>query len=260
VIAKGKSKADTDVLKATFTGKKIEDGGSEGREEATGLGGLFVLLAILAKIRTENSTLKTVAVQGFGNVGFNVAKFLVKEGFTVVAVSDSKGGIFLKDGIDVEATLQSKKTSGTLSCNKASVISNKELLELPVDILIPSALENVITSENANNIKAKIILEMANGPTTVEADEIFATKNIPVIPDILANSGGVATSYFEWYQNMHGQHWDKELVLQKLEAHMLTAWHEVVVEKEKYATTFRVAAYIVATQRIIGAMHASQVS
>lgn len=232
------------ALRGTFTGKKIEDGGSEGREEATGLGGLYVLQSILEKMSLQSkveSRKITAAVQGFGNVGFNVAKFLNEAGITVVAISNSKGGTYNPEGINVH------DVSGT-------PISNAELLELQVDILVPSALESVITKENAGNIKANVILEMANGPTTPEADEILFKKGTVVIPDILANSGGVTVSCFEWQQNRSGEHWTKDDVNAKLKKQMGVSATDVWDTSKKYATDLRTAAFIVALERISRAM------
>jgi len=236
-------------LRGTFTGKKIEDGGSEGREEATGLGGLYVLQAVLEMLGLTGKL--TAAVQGFGNVGYNVAKFLVEAGITVVAVSDSKGGIYVEGGLDPVLTLEQKKKTGALGGGKA--ISNAELLELPVDILVPSALESVITKENAGNIMAKVILEMANGPTTPEADELLYKKGIVVIPDILANSGGVTVSCFEWMQNLKNEKWNKADVNTKLKTQMGLSAKVVWNAGKKYSTDLRVAAFIVALERIVKA-------
>ncbi len=248
-------------LRATFTGKLIKDGGSEGREEATGLGGLYVLQAILEMVGLTGKL--TAAVQGFGNVGYNVAKFLTEAGITVVAVSDSKGGIYVKDGLDPVKTLECKKQSGKLAgcycdgsvcdVSKGTTISNEELLELPVDILVPSALESVITNENAANIKAKLVLEMANGPTTPEADEILFKKGVVVIPDILANSGGVTVSCFEWMQNLKNEKWTKADVNAKLKTQMGLSAKDVWEAGKKYSTDLRVAAFIVALERIVKA-------
>jgi len=257
-----------EYLSSTFTGKLIKDGGSEGRDEATGLGGLYVLRAILAKqqFRIQNSEFRmkkplTVAVQGFGNVGYNIAKFLHDNNFTIIAVSDSKGGVYVPEGLDPVQTLACKKKTGNLAgcyC-KGSVcdvrygkpITNEALLELPVDILVPSALESVITKDNAQKIKAKIILEMANGPTTPEADEILFARGIPVIPDILSNSGGVTVSCFEWEQNRKGEHWSKEKVNGKLKMKMEKATSDVLDTSQKLGTSLRTAAFVVALQRIL---------
>jgi len=268
---------DFDSLRATFTGKAIEDGGSEGREEATGLGGLYVLQAVLAKLnsklpstklrasRTRNSKL-TAAVQGFGNVGYHIAKFLDEQGFYIIAVSDSRGGIFVPDGVNPELTLVCKRKNGYLAgcycsgsvcdLNKGRPISNSELLELPVDILVPAALEGVITKENAGKIQAKVILEMANGPTTPEADAILHKRGIAVIPDILSNSGGVTVSAFEWEQNLKDQHWTKQEVNRKLKAKMEKVTGEVWETSKKLKTDLRTAAFVVALGKILSSKRA----
>lgn len=253
------SKKEKEQLRATFTGKLIKDGGSEGREEATGLGGLYVLQAILKHLKLKGNL--TAAVQGFGNVGYNVAKFLINAGIKVVAVSDSKGGIYVPEGINPALTLECKKKHGYLAgcycsgsvCDlkKGKTITNAELLELPVDILVPSALENVLTRENALKIKAKVILEMANGPTAPEADAILYTRGIPVIPDVLSNSGGVSVSCFEWEQNLKGQNWTKDVVNRKLKAKMEKEATNVWLASKKYKTDLRTAAFYLALTRIL---------
>ena len=252
-------KLSRNQLLAAFTGKPIEKGGSQGRTEATGLGGSYVLVEILKNLK-KNPKDMTVAIQGFGNVGYYIATFLHDLGMKIVAVSDSKEGIYVPDGLSPEKTLECKKEKGMLSgcycvgsvCDvkKGRRITNEELLQLPVDILIPAALENVITKENAAQIKAKIILEMANGPVTDDADIVLDKKNILVIPDILANSGGVATSYYEWYQNMHSQKWSKKKVFDKLHKQLARVTKEVWLASKKHQTTLRNSAYIVALSRI----------
>ncbi len=257
---------------ATFTGKPVDNGGSEGRTEATGFGGAYVLREVLKdKIvdiaddragTTGNSDgtghgnpAPTVAIQGFGNVATYFAQSASDLGLKIVAMSDSKGGIYNSEGLDIPKLKEHKKSTGALKdFPGAKNISNEELLKLDVHILVPAALENVLTGDNADKIKAQLIVEMANGPTSTEADEIFAKKRIVVVPDILANSGGVCTSYFEWYQNMHNEHWSKGDVLKKLDAQMVRAWQGVRDMQKKYNTTFRNAAYIVAAERIIAAM------
>ncbi|MEK7119735.1 MAG: Glu/Leu/Phe/Val dehydrogenase [Patescibacteria group bacterium] len=261
------SAKEKEALRATFTGKAIADGGSEGREEATGLGGLFVLQAILKKLKADSGKLKanlTVAVMGFGNVGYNMVKFLVNAGFVVIAVSDSKGGIHVPSGVNPLLTLACKKKNGYLAgcycsgsvcdLSKGRPISQEALLELPVDILIPAALENVITKQNAPKIKAKVILEMANGPTTPEADEILVKRGITVVPDILANSGGVTVSAFEWEQNLKGEHWTKDQVNKKLKKKMQLASDAVWDASQSLSTSLRTAAFVVALGRILKAM------
>jgi glutamate dehydrogenase/leucine dehydrogenase len=261
------NKNEKNKLRATFTGKLIKDGGSEGREEATGLGGLYVLQTILKHHKLAGKQL-TAAVQGFGNVGYNVAKFLIDAGINVVAVSDSKGGIFVPEGINPALTLDCKKkhgppAGGLAGCycsgsvcdlKKGKIITNAELLELPVDILVPSALENVLTRENAPKIKAKVVLEMANGPTAPEADTILYTRGIPVIPDVLSNSGGVSVSCFEWEQNLKGQHWTKEAVNRKLKTKMEKEATNVWLASKKYKTDLRTAAFYLALTRILKAI------
>jgi glutamate dehydrogenase/leucine dehydrogenase len=259
------SKLQNNELSAVVTGKSIKDGGSEGRTEATGLGGTYALMAILKKLGKKHEGM-TVAIQGFGNVGMHLAKFLQEQGFTIVALSDSKGGIFIPSGIpDIRLIEQCKEQKGMLSgcycvgsvCDvrykdkvQGKELEPEELLELPVDIIVPAALENVLTKETAKKVKAKFVLEMANGPTTEEADAILTKKGIMVIPDILANSGGVATSYFEWYQNLHNVHWSKEKVFTKLKEKMENASDAVFYTHKKFSVSLRDAAYIVALERI----------
>ena len=251
-------------LRATFTGKLIKDGGSEGREEATGKGGVYVLDAVLEKLGIDKKQKQlTVAVQGFGNVGYNIAKFLSDEGYKVVAVSDSKGGIYVPEGLHPESVLTCKKKTGMIDhcycigsvCDvkKAERITNEDLLELPVDILVPAALENVITGENAKKIKAQIILEMANGPTTPEADVLLYKEGRVVVPDVLANSGGVTVSSFEWEQNLKDEHWTKEEVNGKLQKKMEAATDAIWKMQTKLKTIFRTAAFVVAIKRILKA-------
>lgn len=254
-----------EYVPGVVTGKPIPDGGSEGRTEATGLGGVYTLLSYLKKIGKDPKGM-TVAVQGFGNVGVHAAKFLTEEGFKVVAVSDSRGGIYVPDGIeDVDGLEKCKRKKGMLAgcycigsvCdikNREKLsgrdITSDELLILPVDVLVPAALENVVTKENAQKIQAKIILEMANGPVTVEADKILAKKNVVVIPDVLANAGGVAVSYFEWYQNINEKRWTKKFVFQELKNKMEKATDDVYNTAKKSKVTLRTAAYIVALKRL----------
>ncbi len=259
---------------ATFTGKSLDNGGSQGRTEATGYGGGYILReALKAKVvdfgvgegagentgqvglgqdRLQNSGQNlSLAIQGFGNVATYFAEAAKTTGFKVVALSDSKGGIYNPDGIDIAAAQEHKKQTGVLlGLAGTKDITNAELLELPVNVLVPAALENVLTAENAANIKAKLIIEMANGPTTTEADAIFVQRGIITIPDILSNSGGVATSYFEWYQNIHNEKWTKEDVRAKRDDLMTKVFADVLEARNKYNTTFRNAAYIVAANRI----------
>jgi glutamate dehydrogenase/leucine dehydrogenase len=240
---------------ATFTGKSLDNGGSQGREEATGFGGVYVFEEVIKSKAVNLAKDSSIAIQGFGNVSTFFAKKAFESGYKIVALSDSQGGIYNSDGLDLDKVFVHKKSTGALKdFAGAKNISNSELLELPVDVLVPAALENVLTGDNAAKIKAKLIVEMANGPTTPGADMVFASKNIAVIPDILANSGGVCTSYYEWYQNMNNESWSREQVLEKLSAQIKQAFADVLEQKNKYNCTFRTAAYILAAQRIIEKM------
>ncbi len=238
---------------AVITGKAIKDGGSEGRTEATGLGGSYALAEYL-RLAGKNPKGMTVAIQGFGNVGSYLAQYLQELGFMIAALSDSKSGIYAPDGIDLASAAVWKEKNGTFAGFAAQHgdrdISPEEILTLPVDIVVPSALENAITEENVGDIKAKIVLEMANGPTTIEADTVLAKNGIIVIPDILANAGGVAVSYFEWYQNMHDEKWTKDDVFAKLKEKMIAATGAVFDSSKEYGVSLRDAAYIVALQRL----------
>lgn len=250
---------------AVVTGKPVGAGGSEGRTEATGLGGFYALMEILRLSRREYRG-RTVAIQGFGNVGSFLAGYMKEAGFKIVALSDSKGGLYIPSGIaDLKAVAECKERSGKLAgcycigsvCDLGNMeplggrdISSQEVLELPVDVIVPAALENAITKENAGKVQASIVLEMANGPTTREADEILDTRHVLVIPDILANSGGVAVSYFEWYQNMHSETWLKDEVFGKLREKMDAATRAVYDAHKEYGVSLREAAYIVALTRL----------
>lgn len=243
-----------------ITGKSLDNGGSEGRTEATGFGGGYVLREAVAAGMvpgvTTDAGRKTIAIQGFGNVATYLAESARELGFKVVALSDSKGGIYNEAGIDIAAAEAHKKETGALQRLADTIeITNEALLELDVDVLVPAALENVLTRENAGKVKAKFMLEMANGPTTPEADAIFAENGVTVVPDILANSGGVCVSYFEWYQNQNNEQWTKPEVLKKLDEHMVAAFNAVRTAQEKHATTMRTAAYIVALERLSEKMH-----
>lgn len=249
---------------AAFTGKSIEKGGSEGREVATSYGGYIVLSEFL-KLNPNAYNLKpSVAIQGFGNVGAHLAKLLFDGGFKIMAISDSQGALFEEEGIDINRVIDVKEKTGIIARDKCYAISphsepcrhftNGGLLELPVDILVPAALENQITEENAFRLNARVVLEMANGPTTAEADKILEERGIEVIPDILANGGGVVGSYFEWMQNLESQHWTKEEVLNKIAEKMSEAFAAVVETKNQYNTTWRMAAYIRAISRVAEAI------
>jgi glutamate dehydrogenase len=239
---------------AVITGKSLTSGGSHGRAEATGYGGGYILRELLNEGVLDQSveTDKTIAIQGFGNVAMYLAEYAVSLGFKVVAISDSRGAVFSESGIDVAAAKLHKKLNGALSgLTGATDITNEALLELEVGVLAPSALENVLTESNANKVRAKVVLEMANGPTTPEADSILNRRGIIVVPDILANSGGVCVSYFEWYQNMYAEMWSKEDVLARLDEYMVKALRGVVFVQREFKTNMRNAAYIVAARRVM---------
>ncbi len=263
-----------------ITGKPHIIGGSKGREDATARGGMFVLReaarrAGIELVENEENKYRpphelmeledkpaegkpvTVAIQGYGNAGY-YAHLLVTRMFKnvkVVAVSDSKGGIYNENGLPFKPVFETKQKERTvIKYSDAKQISNEELLELDVDILIPAALENVIHADNAEKVKAKIILELANGPTTPEADEILFKKGAIILPDFLANAGGVTVSYFEWVQNITGYYWEYEEVYEKLDKKMTAAFNDTVKAADEYKTHNRNGAYIVAVGRVVEAM------
>ncbi len=238
-----------------ITGKPIRIGGSLGRGDATARGGMYTLREA-AKVKGIELKGARVAIQGFGNAG-QFAHKLVTElfGSKVVAVSDSKGGIYNPDGLNFEEVLKVKRETGSVvNYEKAEKISNEELLELDVDVLLPAALENVITEENAARIKAKIIVELANGPTTPEADKILHNNGKFVVPDFLANAGGVTVSYFEWVQNITGYYWTLEEVYEKLDRKMTQAFHDMYEMYKEKNVHPRLAAYLVSVSRVVEAM------
>lgn len=240
------------------TGKPIALGGSEGREDATGRGAFYCIKELEKKYGWKKEKIK-VAIQGFGNVGENVAKYLYADGYKIVALADHKGGIYNEKGIDVSELIKKKKElqlknnvyyQSIYDITDNKKISNDELFSLDVDILIPAAMENQITQKNADTIKSSFIVEVANGPVTPEADKILLDKKIKVIPDILINSGGVIVSYFEWTQNITGYYWKKEVVHEELEKIILAAFHDVYDTMEKEKIDFRTAAYVCALNRL----------
>jgi glutamate dehydrogenase (NAD(P)+) len=235
---------------AIVTGKPIEMGGSLGRREATGRG-VMIVTREAAKHLGLDITKATVAVQGFGNVGSISADLLSQIGARVIAVTDWKGGVFNSKGLDLAKMIDYARQHKTIEgFPGGEPIENEQLFELDVDILVPAALENQITMDNAPLIKAKIIAEGANGPTTPEAHRHLHERGIFVIPDILANAGGVTTSYFEWVQDRHGYFWEEEEVNRRLEAKMVEAFKDVLQMSLKYKTDMRTAAYIVAINRV----------
>lgn len=237
-----------------ITGKPVIAGGSLGRGDATARGGMYTLREA-AKIRGIDLSKATVAIQGYGNAG-QFAHQLIEElfGSKVVAISDSRGGIYNGNGLDFKDSLKVKVDTGTVTNIKGDKISNEELLELKVDILVPAALENVLTEDNAGNVKTEILVELANGPTTPEADLILQEKGVYVIPDFLANAGGVTVSYFEWVQNETGYYWPIERVHKELDEHMTDAFNAVHKMREEKGVHNRLAAYLVAVKRVVDVM------
>jgi glutamate dehydrogenase (NAD(P)+) len=238
-----------------ITGKPLSIGGSCARGDATARGGMFTVREA-SKVCGIDLKKATVAVQGYGNAGYYAA-YLAKNlfGSKIVAVSDTKGGIFKKEGLEPEKVREYKaKTGSVVNFPNTKPISNEELLELEVDILIPAALENVITEENARNIKARIIAELANGPTTPEADDILYKKGVHVLPDFLCNAGGVTVSYFEMVQNFYMYYWEEEEIRQRLDKKMVTAYRMTLDTSKKYKINMRQAAYVVAVGRVVEAM------
>jgi len=240
---------------ATITGKPITMGGSLGRTAATGRGGVIILESLISKLneklKIKNEKL-TVAIQGFGNVGYYFAKLATEVGFKVVAISDSRSGVYDKNGIDLDKALKNKKEKGTVAYTKA--ISNEELLELDVDVLVPAALENMVNDKNMTKIRAGIIVEMANGPLTQKAYEYLAKKGKIIVPDVLANSGGVTVSYLEWVQNKAGYYWTEKEVNDKLKVMMEKAFEAIWKKSVEKKMPMKQAAFEVALERIISAM------
>lgn len=245
-------------IPAVITGKPIPLGGSFGREGATGLGAYYCIKILEKKKKWKPSELR-VAVQGFGNAGQSIAKLLYDNGYKIVAISDSKGGIYNSKGIDIPRMIEIKNNSKevqSIYCKKSicelakeATITNEELLELDVDLLIPSAVQNQITLENAARIKAPIIIEIANGPITLEADALLQKKGLLIVPDILANTGGVIVSYFEWVQNKSGYYWSIEKVQEELQTIISREFKNIWQLMEQYQTDMRQAAYIHALSR-----------
>ncbi|WP_196219102.1 Glu/Leu/Phe/Val family dehydrogenase [Microcystis aeruginosa] len=253
------------ISPAVVTGKPLTMGGSRGRDTATGTGAFHVINSLLPKLDKKPAN-TTVAVQGFGNAGAVVADLLAKAGYQVVAVSDSQGGIYREKGLDIASIREYKQEhrgitaiycEGTV-CNivEHEAITNEELLALDVDVLIPAALENQITAENADRVRAKYIFEVANGPTTSEADRILESKGILVFPDILVNAGGVTVSYFEWVQNRSGLYWQLNEINERLKERMVTEAEKVWSFAQEFDISLRNAAYAQAITRLGEALDA----
>ncbi|HEY9873328.1 MAG TPA: Glu/Leu/Phe/Val dehydrogenase, partial [Candidatus Obscuribacterales bacterium] len=252
------------IIPAVVTGKPVSMGGSLGRDTATAMGAFFVIETILSKLdRVPQET--TVAVQGFGNAGAEIAELLSKAGYKVVAVSDSQGAIYAKQGLDIPSIRQYKLSSRGIKavycqdtvCNivEHESITNEELLALDVDVLIPAALENQINEANVNDIKAKFIFEVANGPVSSAADRILEERGVSVFPDILVNAGGVTVSYFEWVQNRSGLYWTLEEVNQRLRQKMVEETNHIWKIAQELSISMRTAAYVHALNRIGEAMN-----
>jgi len=244
---------------AVLTGKPIRFGGSEGRKEATGQGGAYVLDSLIKRLKISPSEIQ-VAVQGFGNVGYYFAKLASDMDLKVVALADSKGGILIdqkkrKASFNVDEVMAwKKKTGSVIDFPGSKSITNDQLLVSKCDILVPAALEGVITRKSAKRIKAKVVLELANGPVTPEADKILNKKKVLVVPDVLANSGGVVVSYFEWLQNKKGEHWGKGEVMERLKEKIAKAFENVWQVSLENKISLREAAYILAITKIVKTM------
>ena len=243
------------------TGKPLEVGGTKGRGHATSHGGIFVLEKTLEKLKMEKNA--KIAIQGFGNAGSYAAETLKNKGYKIIAVSDSKGGIICQkseigdrrsDCLDIENIIKFKKNTGSVvGFDETETISNDELLKLEVDVLIPAAAENAITEKNADRVKAKLIIELANGPVSPEADKILEKSGVVVIPDILANAGGVIVSYFELVQNTQNYYWTEKKNIEKLKKIIETAFDKVWAKKLELNSSTRIAAHAIAVERVAAA-------
>lgn len=232
-----------------ITGKPLVLGGSHGRESATAKG---VTICIREAARKKGIDLKgaRVVIQGFGNAGSFLAKFMHDAGAKVIGISDAYGALHDPEGLDIDYLLDRRDSFGTVTTLFKNTITNKELLELDCDILVPAAIENQITEENAHNIRAKIVVEAANGPTTLEATEILTNRGILLVPDVLASAGGVTVSYFEWVQNNQGYYWTEEEVEEKLEKVLVQSFNTVYNTSRSRRVNMRLAAYMIGVRRV----------
>lgn len=244
---------------AVITGKPLSNGGCRGRSAATGKGAYFCVKSLDAQLNWGGVNGKSVAIQGFGNAGQSLARSLYADGYQVIAVSDSKGGIYSAHGLDIPRLIQWKHQLKSVvdfaeaqgpSAGEISSISNEDLLELDVNLLVPAALEKVITKENAEKVRASTILELANGPITSDADQILAEKGIHVVPDILSNAGGVVVSYFEWIQNRVGEYWTEESVESRLREKITQELNQIYQMKNRLKVDVRTATYAHALRRL----------
>jgi glutamate dehydrogenase (NAD(P)+) len=237
-------------IPAVVTGKPLSVGGSQGRNAATGRGVMFVALEACARLGMDPKSC-TVAIQGFGNAGSIAARLMAAQGFTIVAVSDSSGAIHRAAGLDVDRLIAHKKSTGSVTgFTGARAIADSEVLEVPCDVLVPAALENQVTSENAGRIQARLVLEAANGPLTPDADLLLARRGITVVPDVLANAGGVTVSYFEWVQDLQSFFWDEDEINARLEKVMHHAFTEVWENSRQHGVSLRQGAYFLAIERV----------
>ena len=248
------SKLEGKQTLGVVTGKPLDFGGSLGRDSATAKGGFYVLLEALKELDLDIKKTK-IAIQGFGNAGSIAAELLYDAGAKIVALADSKGMIYNPRGFNIKKIIEHKKTKKSITTFPgAKKIKSDKFFALDIDVLIPAALENQITRDNAESIKAKIILELANGPTTPEADEVLYKNNIIVIPDVLANAGGVTVSYFEWLQNISNNYWTAKEVDKELAEKMIPAWQAIWTRAQELKTDLRTSAFIVAIERISSAI------
>jgi glutamate dehydrogenase/leucine dehydrogenase len=234
---------------AVITGKPVGQGGSLGRDTATAQGGFYAFEALKKDLKLGDGC--SVAIQGFGNAGANAASIWHKAGYKIIAVSDSQGGILNLNGLDIPELLKFKQKTGSVAgFRNSQIITNEELLATDCDLLIPAALESVITEKNVNNVKAKVVLELANGPIASGADASLFEKGIIVVPDILANSGGVVVSYFEWEQNLKNESWTKKEVFGRLKPMIEDSARQIIENAKKFNTDLRVGAFILALERL----------
>ncbi len=249
---------------ACITGKPLSLGGIVGRDTATARGGFLILEELLSSLKRPKKSIR-VAIQGFGNVGGNMATMLHAAGYTVVGITDVHGGWYAPYGLDPGKLRELRMRTGNITtvdvesrswAQKAKAMSNAELLALPCDVLIPAAIESVITKHNVNDVAARYILELANGPVTTDADRLLEDRGIQVIPDILANAGGVTVSYFEWLQGMSGHRWNEQSVDDQLKHIMLHAWEAVSRRSEMQGMSLRTSAFAIGMERILSAMEA----
>jgi len=238
------------TVNAVVTGKPVNLGGSRGRKEATGRGVSVVCDEALNQLGMSAKGCKVI-VQGFGNVGSNTAKHLAEKGYSIIGIAEYDGGLFNSNGIDITALIEHRKHAGTITGFSGAEAADKdELITQPCDILIPAATENVITSRNADRLRCRILCEGANGPTTPLADEVLGDKRVFIIPDILANAGGVTTSYFEWVQDRMGYFWTEPEVNQRLDQIMSQSFKDVIAYAKTHNVNNRIAAYMLAIDRV----------